>query len=90
MSSDTLVEASEGLAEAGRATGGPIGERLVDLAEQMRGLAGRDRPPDHGRLARLQQHLREVAEGADDPAAVEAADRANELVNAFRETIEGV
>lgn len=89
MSSDPLLEASEGLAEAGRATEGPIGDRLADLAEQLRGLAGRDRPPDHGRLARLQQHLREVADGADDPAA-EAADRANELVNAFRETIEGV
>lgn len=87
MTRETLATASETLESAADATGGDdAAERLSSLADQLDALATRDRDPDHGRLARIENALTDL-EDADVGERVESA---HESVVAFRETIEGV
>jgi hypothetical protein len=64
-------------------------ERLRDLADQLHTLADRERGPDHGRIARIENIIGEVREEIGD-AAAEELDRCHEEVVRYRETVEGV
>ncbi len=64
-------------------------DRLRELSDQLGSLAEGDRDVDHGRLARIQSGLDEIQPDLDDDAAA-PLDEANDEINAFRETIEGV
>ncbi|QHS16255.1 hypothetical protein GWK26_03310 [haloarchaeon 3A1-DGR] len=88
MSIEKLHEASDVLREAATAVEGPAADRLTERADRLAALADRDRGPDHGTVARLQQKLKDLK--ADEPAAADAVDEANALLNEYRETVEGV
>jgi uncharacterized phage infection (PIP) family protein YhgE len=64
-------------------------DRLRELSDQLGSLADQDRDVDHGRLARIQSGLDEIQPDLDDDDAA-ALDEADDEINAFRETIEGV
>ncbi|SEH68774.1 hypothetical protein SAMN05192561_1373 [Halopenitus malekzadehii] len=88
MSSQKLRDASDVLREAATAIDGNAGDRLAEQADRLGTLADRDRGPDHGTVARHQQKLKDIT--ADEPTATDAVNEANDLLNAYRETIEGV
>lgn len=90
MTRENLATASDRLEAAAQATtDDDAAERLRDLAGQLESLAERDRGPDHGRLARIENALGDLAEtvGADARAEIDAA---HDDVVAFRETVDGV
>lgn len=88
MPHDDLVQANGALqAAAGSATDEGIAERLRDQASALQQLAYED--PDHGRMARHESKLQEIAEEADAGVA-DAIASALEHIQAYRETIEGV
>jgi hypothetical protein len=89
MSREHLRRASEHLGTAAEVADGDAGERLREQAEQFARLADRERGPDHGRLARHERALREVAADAGEAVTAHVED-ALEAVHAHRETIEGV
>lgn len=89
MGRDTLAEAAEALERAADAAGGEAAERLRRQADQLASLAEADRGPDHGRLARHQEAIREVKAGADEET-VALIDEAYSLINDYRSTLEGV
>ena len=85
---ETLATASNLLASAA-GDADDHADRLGELADQLGALADQDRDVDHGRLARIQSGLGEIQPDVDDDVAA-TIDEANDEVNAFRETIEGV
>lgn len=90
MTREELATASELLESAAEATdSADAADRLSDLADQLDRLSTADQGPDHGRLARLQTALGDLADGdgADVAGTIDEAD--NEIV-AYRETLEGV
>lgn len=89
MTHDELQTAATQAASARDATDGETADRLAELADQLDVLATGDADPDHGRLARIQRSLDDLTDdvGADVTAAIEDADDA---INQFRETLEGV
>jgi len=90
MTRENLATASERLEAAAQATGDDdAAERLRDLAGQLESLAERDRRPDHGRLARIENALGDLAETVDADTSAEI-DAAHDAVVAFRETVDGV
>ena len=89
MPRDQLQSAADALAEAADTTDEEAADRLRDLSAQLETLATRDRAPDHGRLARIQRALGEVATEAD-AAVADAVEEADDAIDAFRETLEGV
>lgn len=89
MAREQLQTAADTLADAADAADGEAAERLTELADQLETLSTRDRAPDHGRLARIQNALGEL--DADAGSALSAAiAEADDAIDAFRETIEGV
>lgn len=89
MAREELTAASqvvEQAAETAEDTG--VVDRLKTQAAELRALADREQGPDHGGLARHQQKLRDIKEAA--PETTEFIDEANEHINAYRETLEGV
>ncbi|WP_049924534.1 DUF7553 family protein [Halopiger djelfimassiliensis] len=85
-----LENAAESLEHAADAAADETArERLRNQATQLADLATADRGPDHGRLARHEHILTEIAddEGGDVATHVDAA---LESLRAFRETVEGV
>lgn len=85
-----LQDASERLESAAETCDdSDASERLTGLAEQLETLATADRGPDHGRLARIQSALAEIEADVDGDtqSEIEAAD---DRINEFRETLEGV
>lgn len=88
MRLEKLRGASDVLREAGESIEGSGAERLREQADQLSMLAERDQPPDHGRIARHQQKLKDIKEA--EPATAAAIDEANTLLNDYRETVEGV
>ena len=90
MTRENLAAASDRLeAAAAATTDDEAAERLRDLAGQLETLAERDRAPDHGRLARIENALGDLAGTVDADAKAEI-DAAHDAVVAFRETIDGV
>lgn len=89
MGRDTLAKAAAALESAADAAGGEAADRLRRQAEQLASLAEADRGPDHGRLARHQEIIRDVKAGVDDGVA-DSIDEAYALINEYRSTLEGV
>lgn len=89
MTREELSQASEALERAAEDTDGEAAEKLREQARQLASLAEAERGPDHGRLARHQAALRDV-KGTVDRAVGDRIDEANDLINAHRETLEGV
>jgi hypothetical protein len=90
MTRTELATASDELeAAADATTDEESADRLTDLAGQLDTLAERDRAPDHGRLARIENALGEVRENVSG-TTLDHIDAAEEHIVAFRETIEGV
>lgn len=89
MVREQLQTAADNLATATEAADSETADRLGDLSEQLETLAARDSTPDHGRLARIQNALNDIRTDASEDV-VAAIDDADEAINAFRETIEGV
>lgn len=90
MSREELRKAGDVLGEASEAASDPaVGDRLADQADQMASHAEADRGPDHGRLARHERILADVAEDADEDVAA-SVEEALGHVRAYRETVEGV
>jgi hypothetical protein len=88
MSQEKLREASDVLREASESTEGEASERLRTQADALAELADATRGPDHGRVARHQQKLREIEATASEVG--DGIDRANALLDEYRETVEGV
>lgn len=63
-------------------------ERLLNQASQFESLAEAQRGPDHGRLARHEHILTEIAEEEAD--AADEIETALESIRAYRATVEGV
>jgi len=90
MTREHLATASDRLESAADASDDEdAAERLRDLAGQLDSLAERERGPDHGRLARIENALGDLQESANEDAAAEI-EAAHDAVIAFRETVEGV
>jgi hypothetical protein len=85
---ETLAAASDLLASAAD-DADDHADRLGELGDQLGSLADQDRDVDHGRLARIQSGLAEIRPDVDDSIAA-TIDEANDELNTFRETIEGV
>ncbi|WP_415383175.1 hypothetical protein [Halosimplex sp. TS25] len=87
MTRENLATASDTLESAADATtDDDAAERLQSLADQLDSLATRDRDPDHGRLARIENALHDL----EDTDVADQVTDAHESVVAFRETVEGV
>lgn len=89
MTQSDLGRASDHLERAAAAADADRADRLRDQAATMERLADADRGADHGRLARHEQKLRSIAEGADERVA-EEVDDALAAISSFRETVDGV
>jgi hypothetical protein len=90
MTRENLATASDRLESAADASDDEdAAERLRDLAGQLDSLAERERGPDHGRLARIENALGDLQESANEEAASEI-EAGHDAVIAFRETVEGV
>lgn len=90
MSQDWLRVAGDMAERAAEEAGNDEAEeRLQNLAEQLWSLADRDRGPDHGRIARIENIISEVESQVSDEAA-EELERCREEVVRYRETVEGV
>lgn len=90
MTRDELASAGDRLEYAAdAATDDDAADRLRDLAGQLHALAERDRGPDHGRLARIQNALADLRDDVGTETADEIEAATDDVV-AFRETVEGV
>jgi hypothetical protein len=89
MSREHLRRASQHLEAAAETAQGTTGEKLHEQAEQFARLAERERGPDHGRLARHERIVADIADEGGDEVDAHVED-ALDSVHAFRETIEGV
>lgn len=90
MADEDLQRASDCLTTAAaRTSDADRRERLEDIADQLDTLASADHGPDHGRLARFENALLEIEEGADDDV-VEKVTSAHEAVKEYRSGVEGV
>ncbi|THE66586.1 hypothetical protein D8Y22_00165 [Salinadaptatus halalkaliphilus] len=90
MTRDQLTAAANTLqSAAGEATDEETRDRLQTQSAQFAALADAERGPDHGKLARHEHVLTEIAD--DTGGEVEAAiEDALESIRAYRETVEGV
>lgn len=89
MARGELSEAAEALRRAADgAEDEQTRDRLVDQASQFERLAEADRGPDHGRLARHEHILTEIAD--EEVAAAADIESALESIRAYRQTVEGV
>lgn len=89
MAREELQAASERLREAATATGEEaVEERLYEQSRQLAELAAADRGPDHGRLARHENALHEIAD--DDERVRDDVEEALAQISAYRETVDGV
>lgn len=89
MARAELKTAAEELRDAAElATDEDRRERLENQATEFDTLADAERGPDHGKLARHEHILIEIAEAEDD--AAESIEAALESIRAYRQTVEGV
>ena len=89
MARDQLQRASDLLQEASETAEGEASERLRDQSDQLASLATRERGPDHGRLDRHLNTLRELTEESDGGVHDRIVE-AREAVIEYRKTVEGV
>lgn len=89
MTHEELVRAAELLETAADDASGDASERLAEQARQLASLAERDRRPDHGRLDRHQQALRDLA-GIVEEDTAERIEDAIGLISKYRESVPGV
>jgi hypothetical protein len=89
MSRDALKRASEILQEASDAASGDAADRLEDQAAAFATHAESERGPDHGRLARHENHLHELEDDVDESVQALIEDALG-AIHDYRETIEGV
>jgi hypothetical protein len=89
MTREPLQRASEILQEASEAASGEAADRLQDQAAAFADHAESERGPDHGRLARHENHLHELEDDVGDDVRALIAD-AFDAIHDYRETIEGV
>lgn len=89
MAREELDKAAEALWQAVNAATGELRDKLEAQAEQVATLADRERGPDHGRLDRHQHALKRIREDAGEEVDG-YVQRANELLEKYRETVEGV
>jgi hypothetical protein len=89
MSREPLQRASEILQRASDAATGDAADRLEDQAAAFAAHAESERGPDHGRLARHENHLHELEDDVDE-AVQDLIDDAFDAIHDYRETIEGV
>lgn len=89
MARAELKTAAEDLRHAAElATDEDRRERLENQANEFDTLADAERGPDHGKLARHEHILTEIAEEEDD--ASDSIEAALESIRAYRQTVEGV
>lgn len=88
MTREELQNAADALRRAADTAGGEAQERLQNQASEFESLADAERGPDHGKLARHEHILTDIA-AADDEVAADIDD-ALEAIRAYRETLEGV
>lgn len=89
MTREELQSAARHLDEASERASPEARERLADQAAQFERHATADRGPDHGRLARHERILADVAE-AEGGAVADRVESALAEIRAYRETVEGV
>jgi hypothetical protein len=90
MTRPNLQRASELVAEAAEAaTHADATERLEKQADEFAKHAEAEKGPDHGRLARHERILTEVAE-AEGGVVASKLDEALDAVREYRSTVEGV
>ena len=89
MSRDDLSEAAALLEQAAEDAADDAAEAIRTQAEHLRALVERERGPDHGRLDRHQQALRDVKATVDEHVS-ELIDDANARITEYRKTLEGV
>jgi hypothetical protein len=89
MTREPLQRASEILQEASESASGEVADRLEDQASAFATHAESERGPDHGRLARHENHLHELEDDVDDDVRALIED-AFDAIHDYRETIEGV
>ena len=90
MTREELATASDLLESAASDTTDDEAQtRLADLADQLDRLSTADQGPDHGRLARIQSALHDLGEG-DGSDVAGTLEEANDQLNAYRSTLEGV
>jgi hypothetical protein len=90
MAHEHLQRASDLIESAAdAATHDDATERLRTQAEEFATHAEGDRGPDHGRLARHERILTEIAESEGGTVATKT-DEAIDAIRAYRETIDGV
>jgi hypothetical protein len=89
MPREELQNASDELRAASEAAEGELQRRLYDQSNQLAKLATSERGPDHGRLDRHMNILRELREEADDDVAARV-DSALDSVREYRTGVEGI
>ena len=90
MTREELARASQLLVSAAESTtDGDDSERLSDLVDQLDRLSEADEGPDHGRLARIENALRELEESTGEETAIVIED-AHEHVKEYRSDVPGV
>ncbi|APX97410.1 DUF7553 family protein [Natronorubrum daqingense] len=90
MSRTTLERAASTLEEAANAASDDeTKQRLESQSSQFESLADANRGPDHGKLARHEHVLTEIAD-EEGGAVANLIAEALESIHAYRETLEGV
>lgn len=90
MSREELTRAADLLYEASDEIGDDtLAERTSGTAEQLERFADAERGPDHGRMARIENTLREIESGTEGDVR-ETVEEAHEHLSAYRSTVEGV
>ena len=90
MTDEDLKRASKHLqAAASQSNDADRTERMQSLADKLDRLAEAEHGPDHGRLARFENALLEIEEGAEGDV-VDEVTSAHEAVKEYRSGVEGV
>jgi len=83
---EALDAAREALATAAGSADGDAADRITSIRSQLDDAGEAGRTLDHGRIARLQHSLSEVADAVEDPDPIREAKRE---LSAYREGVEG-
>lgn len=89
MTRENLADAAVTLRKAADAATNETRERLENQASTFETLAEADRGPDHGKLARHEHILTDIADD-EGGAVAEHVEDALDSIRAYRSTIEGV